>query len=320
MVTAKTCTHSIREGRGYSDNFEIVGSESTDVWGRCKTCGTWWWCVIDDGKFQFEDQRAIPTELAEAALLRHDQDALARLFVLHELPHGPLWELVSARIEIFRALTPSVTDADRAHAIRGANPDERWQLVVRTLEQDATPRAAASALAFDVDVRVEGVVFREWYEVGEALVLFTQRPELLRLDRAALVQVPLAAVPQLLAYGEDRLALAVATNVVIIDATGQATTWPLAEHFDLSVLDGGWWLFVERTDEPVRWVEFHTPDGRPRVKFRRHFASGNAWMPPPRRFADGWIISNLIDDDGNPQALTLFDADFKTIAHSTGVA
>ena len=42
-------------------------------------------------------------------------------------------------------------------------------------------------------------------------------------------------------------------------------------------------------------------------------------MPPPRRFADGWIISNLIDDDGHPQALTLFDADFKTIAHSTGI-
>jgi hypothetical protein len=42
-------------------------------------------------------------------------------------------------------------------------------------------------------------------------------------------------------------------------------------------------------------------------------------MPPPRRFAGGWIISNLIDDDDHPQALTLFDADFKMIARSVGV-
>ena len=314
-----TCTHPIREGRGYSDNFEIVGSESTDVWGRCKTCGTWWWCVIDEGKFQFEDQRAIPTDLAEPALLRHDQDALARLFVSHELPHGPVWDLVSARTEIFRALTASATDTERAHAIRSANPDERWQLVAHTLEQDARPRVAAHELAFDVDVRVEGVVFREWYEVGEALILLTQRPELFRLDRAGLVQVPLGAVPQWLAHGEVGLALAVGTHVVIIDAMGQATAWPLAEQYDVSLLDGGWWLFVERTDEPVRWIEFHLPDGRPRVKFRRHFASGGTWMPPPRRLADGWVISNLIDDEGHPQALTLFDADFKTIAHSTGI-
>ncbi|HET9989984.1 MAG TPA: hypothetical protein VFQ65_15745 [Kofleriaceae bacterium] len=314
-----TCTHPIREGLGYSDNFEIVGSYATDAWGRCKKCGVWWWCVIDDGKFQFEDQRAVPTEDAEPALLRHDPDALARLFVSRELPHGPVWELASARIEIFRALTPSATDAERARAIRAATPDERWQLVAQTLEQDAGPRAPDRVLAFDVDLRVDGVVFREWFEVGEALVLLTQRPELLRLDRAGLVQLPLAAEPQVLARGEDRVALAVADGLVILDAAGCATSWPLSEHFDVSLLDGGWWLFVQRTDEPDRWIELHAPDGRARVKFRRRFARATTWMPPPRRFAGGWIISNLIDDEGHPQALTLFDGDFKVIAQSVGV-
>lgn len=42
-------------------------------------------------------------------------------------------------------------------------------------------------------------------------------------------------------------------------------------------------------------------------------------MPLPRRFGGGWIVSDLIDDDGKPQALTLFDADFKMLAASEGI-
>src|SRR5665647_2713498 len=42
-------------------------------------------------------------------------------------------------------------------------------------------------------------------------------------------------------------------------------------------------------------------------------------MPPARRFAGGWILSNLVDDDGAVQALTVFDARFATLAFSTGI-
>lgn len=315
-----TCTHPIRDGRGYADNFAIVGTYATDAWGRCKTCGAWWWCVLDDGKLPFEAERTIPTDLAEAALLHHDPHAIAQLFASCDLPHGPVWELASARLEIYRVLTPGVTDADRAAAIRAAHPDDRWQQVARTLEQDAAPRALDRPLAFVVDLRVDGVELRAWYEVGDALVLLTPRAELFRLDRAGLVHLPLATAPQLLAHGEDRLALAVADAVVILDAAGNATSWPLASAVDVRALDGGWWLFVPRTDDSDRWIELHAPDGQPRVKFRRRFARGATAMPLPRRFAGGWIISDLIDDAGLPQALTLFDADFAMVAQSAGVA
>lgn len=315
----KTCKHPIREGRGYADNFEVIGSHSTDAWGRCKTCGAWWWSVIDDGKFQYEDKWLVSTDLAEAALLRRDPDALARLFVSMDLPKGPVWEFSQSLAEIFRALTPNATDAERATALEAAGAKERWAEAARQMSLDAAADTPDMPLAFDVDLRVPNVTFRECYEVGDAVVLLSAGPELFRLERRGLVQLPLAAEPHFLAGADDRLMLAVANGIVVLDAAGQATSWPMPAPYEVTELDDGWWLFVPKTGETERFVEFHAPDGRPKVKLRRRFAGDSNWMPPPRRFAGGWIVSDLVDDDGKTQALTLFDANFETIAFSEGI-
>jgi hypothetical protein len=63
----------------------------------------------------------------------------------------------------------------------------------------------------------------------------------------------------------------------------------------------------------VRGVELRKPDLQPCVKISMR---GHATA---RRFSDGWILSQCIDDDGKDQALTLFDASFRSIAFSGGV-
>ena len=320
------CSHPIRDGRGLADNFDVIGSHATDTWGRCKTCGTWWWTVTDDGRFQYEDQWIIPTDLADAALTRHDPDALARLFVSRNLPHGPLWDFSGALLEIFRALTPNATDDARARALEDAGAKGEWEQVIRGLKLDAQLRITVPPIAFDVDLRL-GVELREHYEIGDALVLLTERPELLRLQQAGVVQLPLAAVPRVMANSKDRILVEVRADrgagIVVLDAAGTASSWPLAGEYRVDALDEGWWLFVPDTDDERRFIELHLPDGRPRVKFPRRFVTGKhhvrSWMPRPRRFADGWIVSDLISDDGKPQALTLFDAEFRTTATSEAI-
>lgn len=315
-----TCTHPIREGQGYSENFSIIGTCNEDAWGTCKTCGAWWWCIIDTGKFQFEDQRLLPTDLAEKAILHHDPKALAELFVGMNLPHGPVWEFASALVSIFRQLTPNSTDADRARAIEAEKPTGYWAEAARTLAQEAAAKPSAPDVPFQFDLRVPNVQFGEWFEVGEALVILSAKPELFRLEKKGLVHLPLSSQAKFLARGDDRLMLAVPPGIIVMDAAGQATSWPLASPYEVSALDGGWWLFVPETkDDQDRAIEFHKPDGRGHVKLPRRFFGDSSFMPPPRRFAGGWIVSNLVDDDGKVQALTLFDADFKTVAYSTGI-
>jgi hypothetical protein len=314
-----TCTHAIREGQGYSDNFEIVGSHSDDAWGRCKTCGTWWWCIIDQGKFQYEASWLIPTDLAEPALLRHDPDALAQLFVTCNLPHGPMWEWSASLIEIVRALTPGSTDAIRALALERAGAKGEWEQAIRTMRLDASASVPKKELAFEVDLRVPNVQFREWFEVGDALVLLSEGSELFRLERRGLVQLPLGAKPSVLAHQSERILLGVGPGWVVLDAAGQATSGMLQGDYAVTALDDGWWLFVPKTSERDRFIEFHVPDGRGKVKLKRRFGENGDWMPPPRRFAGGWLVSNLVDDEGAVQALTLFDDAFRTVAYSTGI-
>ncbi|MDQ3298194.1 MAG: hypothetical protein M3619_16530, partial [Myxococcota bacterium] len=109
-------------------------------------------------------------------------------------------------------------------------------------------------------------------------------------------------------------------GVLVLDAAGNATTFPpTAASYQVSPLDDGWWLFVPLVSGLDRAIQLHRPDGTPHVELPRRFAGDGHWMPPPRRFAEGWIVSNLVDDDGHVQALTLFDAQFRTAAFSTGI-
>lgn len=321
-----TCDHPIRDGHGFADGFEVIGRHATDTWGRCRVCGGWWWCVIDDGRFGYEDQWSLPTELAEPALIAQEVEAVARLLVERRLPHGPLWDFSGARLELVRALTPHAGDAARADALEHAGATGAWEAVIRALRVDARVRVEAPEVAFDVELRL-GVAVREGYEVGDALVMLTAGPELLRLERGGVVRLPLAGVPRLLEATAGGVVLGVSAEggagCVILDVAGAASGWPLEGAYRVDALDDGWWLFVPDDDAARREIELRLPDGRPRVKLPRRFPRGAhvapAWMPRPRRFAEGWIVSELINDEGEAQALTLFDDGWRTVASSDGI-
>jgi len=305
----------VREGLGFAPELEVLGGCNDDTWLRCRACGRFFWSTDDSSKYQFQGDWEIPTELARAALIEHDPRALARMFVSLNLPFGPVWELTSALVEILRHLTPAISDAQRAEAIEAAGPHARWSAAARLFRREAEKRPFAAEMTFPIDLRVPSRTIREWYEVGDALVLLTDGAELLRFEPRGLVQVPLSARPEYLASGNARLVLRVGDAMIVLDDLGNATSWPLAGAYDVLELDDAWWLFVPREGEE-RFVELRFPDGQPRAKFRRRFGATERFMQRPRRFAGGWIFSNLTDDDGATQALTLFDAELRTIAFS----
>jgi hypothetical protein len=316
--------HPIRGpgGVGFAPNVEMLGSHAADAWARCRLCGAMFWAVDDDGKYMYSNQWELDPGLAREALVLHDPHALARLFVSNDLPLGPLWDFAAALIEIFRALTPGSNDADRAAAIDAAGPHARWSKAARVLEAAARARKRAPVpqATFPVDVRATGRTFREWHEVGDALVLLTGMPEMLRLEPRGLTGLPLAQVPRYLAGSHDRLMLAVGdAGILVLDAAGQATSWPLPTAVTSVPIDGGWWLLVPQEGGEERMVELLEPNGQPHGKLKRRFASDARWMPSPRRVEPGWIVSNLVRASGGTLALTLLDADLRAIAASGAI-
>jgi len=322
--------HPVRGSDGVetADELEVIGHHATETWVRCRRCGAWFWLSTDVGsKYEYVGAVPLDAALAERAFVRGDLDAIVEIVLANRVPYGPVWTTASAMVEIFCALTPGATDDARARALGHRAGGPLWDGAAKIFASQARGRARAAPppLAFPIDLQLPGYRFVETHEVGSALVLVPHaNNELLRLDAAGLGRLPLAGAPRHLASRRDAVVFAIATGagdaILVLDGDGNATAQPpSATTYAVTPLDDGWWQFVPHTRELDRWIELHQPDGKPRVKFPRRFSSDATWMPPVRRFADGWIISNLVDDDGAVQALTAFDAQFATAAYSTGI-
>src|SRR5262249_46548386 len=150
--------------------------------------------------------------------------------------------------------------------------------------------------------------FADWREVGPSLVVLPEgRTELIRIDARAAVQVPLAGTPRVLAARRDAVVLAVATPVgeaiVVLDGDGRAQAYaPTTARYDVTPPDDGHWLFVPEAPGD-RTFELCKPDGEPIGKLPRRFTKPA--MPPPRRCAGGWLVTNILGPDRvYPIALT----------------
>lgn len=322
--------HPIRgaDGLEYRDELEVIGKHATEAWVRCRLCDAWFWLSTDVGsKYEYVGSVPIETSLAERAFIDHDLDAMVEIVTIHEVPYGPVWTTATAMVEMFIALTPGATDRARADALAKRFGGPLWEGATKIFAAQARgrERAPPPELAFGFDLQLPGYRFAEWYEVGASLVLIPEaRTELLRVAATGVVQSPFAGAVRSVASRGDALVLAVATDAgdahVVLDAAGTSTAHPPAPaSYSIEPLDDGWWLFVPEGDAVDRFIELHRPDGSPVVKLPRRFVAHETQMPLPRRFADGWIISDLVDDDHAVQALTLFDAHFATAAYSDGV-
>lgn len=178
------------------------------------------------------------------------------------------------------------------------------------------------ALELGVDLRLPGRALGDAHEVGPRLLVESAAPRsaLIAIDARAVVELPLAGPPRLLARAFDRALFEVQApegrGIVVVDAAGTATARAAHDPDGAYLgLDGGSFLVVPRVGD-VRTIVLCGPDGAPRVALPRAFEPGARTMPPPRRFAGGWLVSNLVDDAGQRQSFTLFDARFETAAFS----
>ncbi len=309
-------------------DLDMIGSEGSEVWAKCKRCGAWAWLATDIGsKMEYVDAWDLDRDLAERAFVAHDAHAVARLLVSTGLPRGPVWGTSSALLSIFRALTPTSNNAERSTALDDASPTGAWATAAKVLREIATHQPAAkkaTALTFTIDLKLPGRSFSEFFEVGSSLVLFQQMPspEIVRIDARAVTEGPCVGPIRFLAQTIDAVLFAVATPegeaILRIDAAGQLSPFaaPSPTRYSITALENDGWLFVPDDDAPTRFIEFHESNGVPCVKIPVAFGNGARFMCPPRRMGDGWIVSGCVDVNEEEQALSLFDSRFRMIAQS----
>jgi hypothetical protein len=296
-------------------DLERLGGEGEDAWYRCRNCGAFVWLTTDDSsKYQFMGAWELERELARKAFVERSVPDGLDLLLHHELPQGPMWCDEDGLIVLLRAVASGANDAALVDALRGANLDERWSRVLSRLERGRSAEAKEKIepgppLPFVLDIPFEGEGIDELHELTHSLVgLRTgSRPELVRVDASGIVtRTALPGEPRFLGRTLDCVAFSVETpvghRVMAIDDGGRVIGWPPnpAPAYALR-LDGGHWLLFTRTE--VSTGQIFDPAWK--LLFTVRFALRSDWFPaPPRRFADGWIMSAVLDRAGLDHPLT----------------
>ncbi len=311
------------DGLAIHPDLEVIGSESTEDWARCRKCGAWVWLATDvGGKWEFVEDWELDRNLAERAFVDHDANAAAQLLVSMKLPQGPIWQTSSALLSVLRAVTPNATDADRSLALDAAHPDALWAEAANMLRERvlAVP-IAAPPLAFAAAMLIAGRTLEDHYELGRSLVIVQTAPThaTIRIDASGISERAWAGPIGFLSHTSDAFVFSVGDRIHRIDAAGDVTSYPPSTtRYSVTDLEGGDWLFVPDDDTPTRNVEFRRHDSPRVTSIRMAFAPQKTYPCPPKKMGAGWIVSGCVDDTGAEQALTLFDASFEMIAQSRG--
>lgn len=318
--------HPVRgSGGAPADDLEIIGAYTSACWTRCRRCDRWFWLETDEGRFQYWDERELDPGLASRALLGGDPATVVELLTTHGLPHGPLWELPDARVELLVALTPAASRTQRIAALRRHSLDATWAAALRQQEALAQGEARAvrrdAALPFAVDLAHDFSTFTGPFECDGALFLLRAGPTaaIWRITPERVVELPVAGPPRLAGLCPDQLVAHVAAGsregLVALDATTMTSIEIVARpgHLFVESIDGGTWM-LHRIDDNL--VELCDRELRRIVSYRFAKNHPENLAAPPRRRGDGWLVSSITGAAGRSSALACLDARFRVVACS----
>jgi len=317
MRSTETCPapHPIRgeDGLVFHPDLEVMGGCSTDAWLRCRRCGRWFWTVTDTGKFDYQDNWDLETEEAKAALLRREPAAVVAMLVRHGIPHGPVWGDERALLDLLKELLPDLSDADLATALEGA--PGLWVRVHARLQARKRKAKAPPPLPFRLDAPLD---FAGEYvlEKGEGVVVVGGTTILWVRGDGATIRYTFPAPPRFLDRGIWAVPTPEGESVVVLGDDGRISAWPPSPR-SYTVVDlekDGWWFLADGE------AEFRAPDTRPLWKIALATEPFVSIPAPPRRMPGGWIVGGCRTDEGQSQALTLFDAERRMVASSTGLS
>ncbi|MEM9188825.1 MAG: hypothetical protein AAGF12_06600 [Myxococcota bacterium] len=196
-----------REGmpNEFADGIERIGGSGDLAWGRCERSGRWFLMLTHTGRVQVFREWELDPELATSAFCDRELDAVVQLFVKHDLPYGPAWELPQRRLELLEDMTPDASITERRRALEPLE-GPIWA-DVRAILDWRTQRRGSPALpnyAFDLTIEHDLGAVSDVYEVGSApapprLLLPSSSPrpgfQLVELSKGA-APIPLPSVPE----------------------------------------------------------------------------------------------------------------------------
>jgi hypothetical protein len=307
----------------WARDLQIVDAYADVTLLRCTRCGALYWVVRDDSRFAYRNEWRLP-DGAEAILRAGEVEPIVALLLAQDLPHGPLWELASARVELLRHLSPTGDDATRIAVLAGHEPlPPVWHDALALLRDElASARVEPPALALAFDLQRDMSSCTALVELPAALfALLHAPPRLLRFTHEGGVELSLAGPPRVLAHDDARALLHVEgpTPSLLLLRADTMIGLPLGESVELDacVLDRGALLLAARR-EP-------TPTAPRRIDLRdaslEFMASLAVALAPdeltrcrPRAMAEGWVVSNGLTDAGEVITLCLFDARWQPLA------
>lgn len=331
--------HPIR-GSGYdhqgdpepwAPTIELMGWYEDSCWLRCRQCGAWFWVVSDSSRFAYQNEWRLPTDAAQHALLGHEPGAVVALLVEQGLPHGPLWELASARVGLLRHLTPGHDDRERIAALQAVGSlNLVWADALALLidEHAAALRSVrAPKLEFIVDLPRDMSGCDELFELpGAVIAPLRDIHRLLRFNEEGGVEIPLAGPPRWLANHADSLLFMIESETPGLLLLRPETMLALPLQADARLLalavDRGHYLLIPDpapTSEGPRRVELRDGKLEFRASLPMVIEPRSPYPTSPRAMGEGWLFSNVVNDAGEQIAMCLFDEHWQVLAYTRGV-
>ncbi len=322
----------------WSETLEVIGSYADSSWIRCRNCGAWFWLVSDSSRFAYENDWRLPTAEAERALLGQAPEpaAVVALLVGQGLPHGPMWELGSARVDLLRHLTPGHADRERIAALQAmATLDREWTdaLAILVDQLAATQRSVhPPTLEFVVDL-ANGDLSScggDIYEFpGFVAVPLPEPARFLFFTGQGAGEIPVAGPPQLLARQADTAVFLLASTstspspslLMLRPETMLGVPLPAGLQPLMLALDRGHYLLIS---EPKSGAACRVELRNPKLEFvaslPMFIEERSTYPTPPRAMAEGWVFSNTVDQAGQTSAICLFGESWQVVAQSQGIA
>jgi hypothetical protein len=316
---------------GFDPRLEVIASESSDCFLHCTGCDTWFWMVLDDGRFQYWNLWELDRTLAARAARTRAPADFVRLLVRHNppdgLPYGPIWTEAKWLVDLLAKLTRGGAPSEMSEALEAESPlPPRWSQALAWLRRNVAARARsfhASPYPFSADVALDLQGVDLWHESRDHLWLVKggASPMLYQVSVERVVGHPLQGQPAYVGRRYDGACLIsvdtpAGRGLMQIDPDGGFFTAEASAPLVAVASSALGWVLVERAPEGPRALEFRSTGLAPLSTLLIGENRRVSYVPTPKPVGEDWLVANAAPGGGPVRPLVLWRPGAGVIAQS----